>query len=84
MDQNNVKTIQAELVDGSKKAVDLIADETSHRLLTIKGIPPVASDSTYGARNENARVVLIAVSAKDGKTPVPVYCDSNGRLLITK
>lgn len=84
MDQNNIKTIQAELVDGSKKTVNLVADETSHRLMAVKGIPPGSSDTNYGARDENARVVLIAVSAKDGKTPVPVYADSNGRLLITR
>lgn len=43
-----------------------------------------ASDNTYGARNENQVPVLIAVSAVDGKTPIPIYADSNGAILITQ
>jgi len=82
MDQNWVTTILAEKSDGSKKTVNVVADPTSHRLKVTMSNIATASDNTYGARNENQVPVLIAVSAVDGKTPIPIYADSNGAILI--
>lgn len=62
--------------------MNVTADPVSHRLKVTRSNISTPSDNTYGARNENQVPVLIAVSAVDGKTPIPIYADNNGAILI--
>ena len=80
-DQNTVKTILAQQDDGSA-LVQLVANETTHRLaVTYLGTDGVGNDG-IAPRDENRVPVLMAVSADDGETPVAIYATSDGKLLI--
>ena len=82
LDQNSARSLTCASSSNGSSVIRVLADPTTHRLK--------ASDSTTGTdygptdalRDENDRPTLLAVSSADGVTPVVVYADSNGVLLI--
>ena len=82
IDQNRIKTILCEKHDGSKDTIKVVANETNHSLSINSNTVPTDSDKTYGARDANREPVLIAVSSVDGVTPIPIYADESGAILI--
>jgi len=82
IDQNYVKTIVAENASGSKEIVSVSANPVSNGLKINLDTPGSNSGIDFASRDNNRVPVLIAVSALDGKTPVPIYADDNGAILI--
>lgn len=84
-DENNVPTLLAVLNTDGKTVVpvQVVNDAGVQRLAGSYGS---AGDDNGPAsralRDENYVTTLIGVSSADGVTPVAVYCDSEGRLLI--
>lgn len=82
LDENSVPTLIAALDSDGETITRVQASPTTHGL--------IINDDTTGSDNgpENAlhdgngRPTLIAVSSADGITPVVVYVDSNGALLV--
>lgn len=80
-DGNGMHTLLAVGTDGST-LVNIKADATTHELS--------ASDGTSGSDNGPSQSfhdashvpILMATSSADGKTPVAVYADVSGNLLI--
>ena len=85
LDENSVPTLIGTLNSDGTSIVRVLVNPTTHSLS--------ASDGTSGTDNgnngnnankdQNGRNVLIATSSVDGKTPVEVYVDSTGALLIS-
>lgn len=82
-DDNNVPTLTCVLDSDGETIVNVDVDPTTHVLRV--------SDDTVGSdngpagralRDENFVTTLIGVSSVDGVTPVAVYADSDGRLLL--
>lgn len=81
-DDNFVTTLLGTLNTDGATLVPIKASASTHRIMV--------SDATTGSDNgpadaphdENHVPALIAVSSADGVTPVVVYADSNGRLLV--
>lgn len=83
-DENNVPTLIATLDSDGQTIIRVKANSVNHGLKV--------DDNTTGSDNgnngnnankdQNNVPVLIAVSSVDGFTPVEVYADSNGMLLI--
>lgn len=80
-DGNHTPTLLGVGTDG-KSIVNATADETSHRLQVSVGSTGTDNGPSVSLHDDNHIAVLIATSNADGKTPVPVYVDSNGYLLI--
>lgn len=80
-DNNNVPTLTAVQSDGST-ITRVVVESTNHSL----GIDDNSTGSDNGPnralRDENYVTTLIGVSSVDGVTPVAVYCDADGNLLV--
>lgn len=82
-DQNGVSTLLGVLDTDGETLVRVKVNESSGNSLQV-------DDNTTGTdngpsiapRDQNFVPALIAVSSVDGVTPVVVYADSNGKLLI--
>jgi hypothetical protein len=82
-DQNGVSTLLGVLDSDGETLVRVKVNESSNNSLQV-------DDNTTGSdngpsiapRDQNFVPALIAVSSVDGVTPVVVYADSNGKLLI--
>lgn len=81
-DENRVKVI-AGVLDSDRTSVQAVkVDSTSHRLyFTLTGTDGVGN-TPIAPRDEDRVPVFMGVSSADGVTPVPIYADSNGRILI--
>lgn len=53
-----------------------------HRLKVSDGVSGTDTGPLNAPRDRNQRPALIATSSADGKTPVVVYADASGNLLI--
>jgi hypothetical protein len=65
-------TISSVCADSIKHAVCVVDDTTGSDLST----------NENDLRDGNRKVAFMAVSSIDGITPVEVYCDTDGKLLI--
>lgn len=82
-DQNGVSTLLGVLDSDGETLVRVKVNESSNNSLQV-------DDNTTGSdngpsiapRDQNFVPALIAVSSVDGVTPVVVYADTNGKLLI--
>lgn len=80
--------------DGNHKATLLCVQDDGATLINIKASPTShglqVADNTTGSDNgptnsrhdANHTPILMAVSSTDGKTPVAVYADADGNLLV--
>ena len=80
-DENNVPTLLATLNTNGKTIVTVKASPTSHGLCISDGTAGTNLGPTNAPKDDNFVSALVATST-DGKTPIVVYGDSNGRLLI--
>lgn len=82
IDQNSVKTMTAALESDGATVVKITANPNSHALSVSNG----ASGSNFGPedalKDENFRSTLVATSLADGQTPVVLYADASGALLV--
>lgn len=81
-DGNFVEAKTAVLNSDGKSVTRLQAGPATHHLHLSDGIGGVDLGPTLAARDENDVPTIMAVSSQDGKTPVVLYCDSNGSLLV--
>lgn len=82
LDSNGVPTIIAGLNTDGRTIIRVLANPSTHRLNTSDGISGSDHGPVDDLRDENSRIAFMAVSSVDGKTPVVVYANSAGRLLI--
>lgn len=81
-DGNNVVTSLAVLnTDGTTVSI-VKANVTTHSLSVDNNTTGSDNGPTRALRDENFVPTLLAVSSVDGTTHVPLYVDSNGKLLI--
>lgn len=80
-DQNFVNTLICSGTNGTS-IVRVKADPTSHALKVNDGTSGSDNGPENALRDGNNVPVLVAVSETDGVTPVVVYADSNGNILI--
>lgn len=81
-DDNQVETMAGVLnTDGATPMLVKI-NPTTHILAISDGTTGSDFGNDNAARDSNGRPVLLAVSSSDGATPVPLYVDSSGNLLI--
>ncbi len=82
LDANGVPTIIAALNTDGATVTRVLANASTHELKVSDG----TSGTDYGPvddlRDGNSKVALMAVSSSDGVTPVVLYADSSGNLLI--
>ena len=80
-DQNNVATLIAVETDGVT-LINLEASPSSHALDTSNGTSGTDNGPTQSRHDNNNVHIIMATSEIDGKTPVALYSDSSGNLLI--
>lgn len=81
-DDNNVNTITALLDSDGSTVTDVKIDPTTHILDVSDGSSGSDNSGDNAGRDGNYMPTMLAVSSSDGTTPVPLYADSNGKLLI--
>lgn len=81
-DQNNVPTLIAvSSADGT--TIDRVeVNPASHSLRISDGVTGTDFGTVNAKRDENSVRCLMGVSSVDGVTPVAVYTDGNGYLLV--
>ena len=82
-DQNGVPTLLAVLNTDGQSVVPVGVVSASHTLFVTNGT--TGTDNGPGdraVRDENSVTTMIGVSSVDGVTPVAVYADADGNLLI--
>ncbi len=84
IDENGVRTLLGTLNTNGKTTIKIKVDPTSHSLEVDEGTSGSDNGPTNAPRDENSNPALMAVSSADGVTPVAVYSDSSGNLMITK
>lgn len=82
-DENDVPTLIALQNDGST-ITRLLANPTTHGLKVSDGTggSDAGNNQNNAERDDNSIPTFLAVSSTDGVTPVNVYCDSSGNLLV--
>lgn len=82
LDENSVPTIIAGLNTNGSTIVRVLANSSTHGLKVSDGTTGSNHGPTNDLRDQNSRTCLMAVSSVDGVTPVVLYADSSGNLLI--
>jgi len=81
-DNNKIPTILATLNTSALTPTLVQVNPTNHRIL----VEDAVTGSDFGgnpAKRDNSGIsVMMAVSSVDGVTPVPLYINSSGQLLI--
>lgn len=80
-DQNNISTLIA-IQNNGVDIKNVIADPTFHAINVSDGTAGNDNGPTESRHDSNNIPILMAVSSGDGKTPVAVYCNSSGAILI--
>lgn len=82
-DENHVPTLTAALnSDGASVVRILTNTHSGHRLRVSDGTGGSDNGPADALHDENHVPTLMAVSSTDGVTPVVVYADSSGKLLV--
>lgn len=82
IDDNGVPTLIAALNTDGRTIVRVLADPSTHRLQTSDGTSGTDKGPVNDLRDQNGKVAVMAVSSVDGFTPVVVYANSSGQLLV--
>lgn len=82
LDSNSVPTLTAGLNSNGTTIVRVQVNPTNHALKVDDNTTGTDHGPAIDLRDENFRPALMAVSSADGVTPVVVYADSNGKILI--
>lgn len=81
-DNNRIAVIQGVLDTDGATLVNIKTDPTTHALKVGQGSSGTDNGPTDAARDGNYETTLVAVSESDGTTPVVLYADSSGNLLV--
>lgn len=83
-DENSIPTLIATSNVNGNSIIRVLANSTNHGLKVDDNTTGTdhGNNGNIANRDENNVPVLIAVSSTDGITPVEVYVDSSGKLLI--
>lgn len=81
-DENGVSSLIAVLNSDGSTVQRVKTNPSTHRLKVADGTTGSNLGPTNAARDQNFVPTLMAVSSVDGRTPVAVYADSNGNLLV--
>lgn len=81
-DDNNVPAIIAVLNTDGTTVTPVEINPTTHGLSVDNASSGTDQGPERALRDENFVTTMLAVSDSDGVTPVSLYVDSNGRLLI--
>ncbi len=82
IDDNGQSTLIAALNTDGTTITRVQVNPSNHGLRVSDGSSGSDYGTTHALRDDNNKTTLIAVSSADGVTPVDIYCDSNGMLLI--
>lgn len=82
IDENGVSTITALLQSDGKTIVRVKVNYQTNGLKMSNGTSGSVTPPIEAPRDENGNTVTMGVSSGDGITPVPLYADSDGNLLI--
>lgn len=82
LDQNSVAAKTGALNTDGITPTRIKVNATNHGIVINDGTTGSNNGRTVASRDGNSRPVLLAVSSADGVTPVEVYADSTGALLI--
>jgi len=82
LDQNGVATIIAGLNTNGTTIVRVKVNPTNHGLKIMDDTTGSDHGPVNDLRDRNHRQAFMAVSSVDGVTPVVVYADSSGNLLV--
>lgn len=82
IDNNGVRTILGVLNTNGTTITPVKANESTNALIVLNGATGSDNGGDDALRDSNRETVMIALSESDGTTPVPLYVDSSGNLLI--
>lgn len=81
-DKNFVNPLLAASSSDGATVISVKANPTNHGLKVLDGATGSDLGPTNALHSGNDIPTLVATSSADGKTPVVVYADANGNLLI--
>lgn len=82
IDQNGVRALIGALDSDGVTIVPIKANTSTHRLKLNNGSSGANNGPASAPRDGNFTTVVMGVSSSDGVTPVVVYADSSGNLLV--
>lgn len=82
LDQNSRHAITAVLNTDGATVTRITAHPTNHSISVNNGVGGSNAGNKYEMVDDNSRPVLWAVSNADGVTPVALYVNASGQLLI--
>lgn len=80
-DNNRIPMLLATNNTDGKTVVSIIADPSSHRIRALDGVSGSSLSFENSQKDDNRVSAIWGVSSSDGITPIPIYCDSTGKLL---
>lgn len=81
-DDNNLPTLVAVLNSNGQTVTPVDANPTNHGLSVDNNTTGADNGPSRALRDENFVPTLLAVSSVDGVTPIALYVDADGKLLI--
>lgn len=81
-DNNGINTILAVAASTGSYTLNVKVNSVTHAMKIMDGTTGSNKGPTNALKDDNSVPCLMAVSSVDGATPVPLYADSNGNLLI--
>jgi hypothetical protein len=82
LDNNGVASLICVLDSDGETITKVKANSALHSLRISDGTGGSDNGPTNAKHDDNTRPTLVAVSSVDGKTPVVIYADSSGNLLV--
>lgn len=83
IDQNRIPVMMAALQSDGSTLTNIKINATKNALKVNNNTTGTnQSTNTNSLRNQNYKTALWATSSVDGLTPVQLYCDADGKLLI--
>lgn len=82
-DENGANSLIGVLNSSGELIITPLANPTTHRLHVADDTTGTNNGPSISPKDNNFVTTIYAVSSHDGTTPVPIYCDINGNLLIT-
>lgn len=81
-DENRVDAKIAALNTDGDTPIRVKVNPANHAIMANMGVSGTDYGSSVASRDQNRRPVMMGVSSVDGVTPVEVYADANGNLLV--
>lgn len=81
-DQSGTNSLIGVLDSSGSLVIAVQANPSTHRLHVADTVPGANNGPTTSLKDGNFVSTLIGTSYVDGVTPVPIYCDVHGNLLV--